>query len=87
VTSAAARWRASRSPADLVEAAGAVPLGADRARVRELLGDPLVRSELADGGESWLYVRADPDAGQLESMAVTFDASGGFSRFDRKPLD
>jgi outer membrane protein assembly factor BamE (lipoprotein component of BamABCDE complex) len=84
---AATRWRATRSPADLIQVAQMIPPGSERARVRELLGDPLVVSELADGGESWLYVRADPEAGQLESMSVGFDASGGFTRLDRKPLD
>lgn len=84
---AAARWSATRSAADLVQAARLIPPGTERPDVRALLGDPLVVSELDDGGEAWLYVRADPGAGQLESMSVTFDASGGFARFDRKPLD
>jgi hypothetical protein len=84
---AAARWSATRSPADLVQVGHLIPRGTDRPRMRELLGDPLVVSELADGGEAWLYVRADPGAGRLESMSVSFDASGGFTRFDRKPLD
>ena len=84
---AAARWRATRSPADLIQVAHMIPRGSDRARVRELLGDPIVVSELSDGGESWLYVRARPEVGQLESMSVGFDPSGSFTRADRKPLD
>ena len=83
----AARWRATRSAAALVEAAALIRPGSDRARVRELLGDPLVVSELASGGESWLYVRADPEVGQLESMSLAFDASGGLTGLDRKPID
>jgi hypothetical protein len=84
---AAARWSANRSPADLVQVAGLILPGTDRPRMRELLSDPLVVSKLADGGEAWLYVRAEPGAGQLESMSISFDASGGFTRLDRKPLD
>jgi hypothetical protein len=84
---AAAGWSATRSPADLVQVARLIPRGTDRPRMRELLGDPLVVSELAAGGEAWLYVRADPGAGQLESMSVSFDASGGFTQFNRKPID
>lgn len=87
LTAAATRWQTTRSPPDLVQVAHLIPRGSDRAHVRELLGDPLVVSKLAEGGESWLYVRADPGAGQLESLSVAFDASGGFRRLDRKPLD
>jgi hypothetical protein len=84
---AGARWQATRAAADIVKAAAVIRPGSDRARVRELLGDPLVVSELARGGESWLYVRADPQVGQLESVSLSFDASGGFIGLDRKPID
>jgi len=84
---ASAQWRATGSVEDLVGAAALIHPGSGRPAVRELLGDPLVVSELANGGESWLYVRADPEAGRLESMSVAFDASGGFVALDRKPID
>ena len=71
----------------LIAAAAQIPPGTEPGHVRELVGDPIVVSKLANGGESWLYVRADPQAGQLESLSLAFDADGRFSGLDRKPLD
>jgi hypothetical protein len=51
---AAASWRASGSPTDFIDAAERIPVGTERARVRELLDAPSLVSRLADGGESWL---------------------------------
>jgi outer membrane protein assembly factor BamE (lipoprotein component of BamABCDE complex) len=75
------------TPDELARAAEAIPLGADRERVRASLGEPLVRSELTGGGESWLYVEADPARGQRESLSVGFDEHGRYLGLQRKPLD
>ncbi len=83
----ASRWRASASPEDLVRAAARIPPGTDKARLRALLGEPISTSKLANGGESWLYVKSDPSRGQLESMFVALTPEGGFARLDRKPID
>lgn len=83
----AARWRASAAPADLVRAAERIAPGTDPARVRDLLGEPLVVSQLSAGGESWLYVKSDPDRGQFEALFVVFDPAMGFVRIDRKPIE
>lgn len=84
---AAAAWRASRAPTDFIYAALRLPLGIDRARVRELLGAPSLVSPLANGGESWLYVPNDPTRGQFEALFVSFDRVGRFARLDRKPIE
>jgi hypothetical protein len=87
LTTHAARWRATRAAGDLVDAATLIAPGTDRGLVRAVLGDPLVVSQLAHGGESWLYVRVEPEAGQLESVSLVFDGDGAFARIDRKPVD
>ena len=75
------------SPAELERAVADIAPGTGAAQVRALLGDPLVESELSDGGQTWLYVKAEPDRGQSESLAVAFDPSGGFKRLERKAVD
>lgn len=76
-----------RSSADVERIATQIAVGTPAARVRELLGDPLVESELADGGETWLYVPADAEQRRYESLSVAFDAGGGFVGLQRKPID
>lgn len=44
--------------------------GADPGEVREALGEPVTVSHLADGGETWLYVPADPARGEMESVSA-----------------
>jgi outer membrane protein assembly factor BamE (lipoprotein component of BamABCDE complex) len=75
------------SPAELERAAADIAPGTGAAQVRARLGDPLVESALSDGGQTWLYVKADPDHGQHESLAIAFDARGGFKRVERKAVD
>jgi hypothetical protein len=77
----------TRSPAELERLAVEIPPRASPARVRELLGEPLLVSELADGGETWLYVRAAPEHGRWDSLSVAFAADGGVKRLERKPAD
>jgi outer membrane protein assembly factor BamE (lipoprotein component of BamABCDE complex) len=84
---AAAIWRASAAATDFIRAVERIPVGADRARVRELLGSPVLVSPAADGSESWLYVPSDPARGQFEALFVAFDPNGRFLRLDRKPID
>lgn len=85
--SLAARFRQSQAPADLEAAVRQLPASADAARVRALLGEPLVVSQLADGGESWLYVKSDAAKGQGESLSVLLSPQGRFQRLVRKPID
>lgn len=73
--------------ADVERIASEVPRGASAQRVRELLGEPLVESELSDGGQTWLYVAADLEHGQGESLSVAFDSGGGFVGLQRKAID
>jgi hypothetical protein len=77
----------SRSAADVERLATQIAVGTPAQSVREVLGDPLVKSELADGGETWLYVPVDTEQGQYESLSVAFDAGGGFVGLQRKPID
>jgi hypothetical protein len=84
---AAAAWRASASPTDFIAAAERIPVGYDRARVRELFGAPSLVSPLANGGESWLYVPNDPARGQFEALFVSFDPAGRFARLNRKSIE
>jgi outer membrane protein assembly factor BamE (lipoprotein component of BamABCDE complex) len=77
-----------RTPADELERrAATIPAGTSKERVRQLLGEPINASQLTDGGETWLYIEADPERDQRESLSAEFDASGGFKRLRRKPLD
>lgn len=73
--------------AEFERLAAELPPGADPERVRGLLGEPLVISELAGGGQTWLYVPADPARGQWESLSVAFDAAGRLTGLQRKPID
>jgi hypothetical protein len=84
---AAASWRASSAPADFIHAAQQIPMGTERVRVLELLGEPSQISPLADGGESWLYVPNDPAHGQFEALFVTLTPDDRFARLDRKPIE
>jgi hypothetical protein len=59
----AASWRSTGRASDLIAVADRIPQGIDRSRVKELLGEPVSQSLLADGGEAWTYVRSDPDRG------------------------
>jgi hypothetical protein len=83
----AARWRGSAAAADLAALAERIPAGTDRARLRALLGEPLLVSPLADGGEAWLYVRSDAGRGQRESLSILLSPDGGFLELARKPID
>lgn len=85
--SLAARFRQSQAPADLEAAVHRLPASTDAARVRALLGEPLVVSQLADGGESWLYVKSDAAKGQGESISILLSPQGYFLRLVRKPID
>jgi hypothetical protein len=82
-----ARWRASGAPTDLLLLAERIPPGTDRARLITLLGQPDLVSPLANGGESWLYVKCDPAHNQFESLSVVLSPVGGFLQLDRKPVD
>jgi hypothetical protein len=75
------------SAADVERMAAELAPGTSAQRVRELLGDPLVESDLAGGGMTWLYLPADPEQGRDESLSVAFGADGAFARVDRKPID
>jgi hypothetical protein len=72
---------------ELARVAATVPAGSSPEQARAALGEPLVISELAAGGETWLYVEADPARGQRESLSVAFDANGAYEGLRRKPLD
>lgn len=85
--SLATRFRQSQAPTDLEAAVRSLPASADAARVRALLGEPLVVSQLADGGESWLYVKSDAAKGQGESISLLLSPQGRFLRLVRKPID
>jgi outer membrane protein assembly factor BamE (lipoprotein component of BamABCDE complex) len=76
-----------RSAADVEAVAAQIPAGASTHEVRGLLGDPLVESDLAGGGLTWLYVAADPEHGVHESLSVAFDSAGAFAGLRRKPID
>jgi anti-sigma-K factor RskA len=83
----ASRWRATHVPADLVALASQLAPGTPASRVRALLGEPLVASKLANGGESWLYVKADPAHQQMMSLSVAISPEDRFLRLDRKEVD
>jgi outer membrane protein assembly factor BamE (lipoprotein component of BamABCDE complex) len=72
---------------DLERRAAALSVGADKERVRQVLGEPLNTSHLSDGGETWLYLKADPERKQMESLSAEFGAAGDFKGLRRKPLD
>lgn len=67
--------------------AASIPVGAPKERVRQLLGEPINTSQLTDGGETWLYLEADPDHDRWESLSAEFDGTGRFEGLRRKPLD
>lgn len=85
--SLATRWRACRAPADLIALAELVPIGVDGQRLIEYFGPPVLVSPLADGGESWLYVRSDADSGQFESLSLALSADRQFAGLNRKPIE
>lgn len=83
----AARWRDSANPEDLTALAAHIAPGTARDRLRGLLGEPLLVTPLAEGGESWLYVRSDPASEQYESIAALLSPDGRFDRLARKPIE
>jgi outer membrane protein assembly factor BamE (lipoprotein component of BamABCDE complex) len=74
-------------PADLDRAAAELAPGTSAERVRELLGAPRAVSELAEGGQTWVYLEADPEARRYESLSLTFDGAGRFVAVQRKAID
>jgi hypothetical protein len=77
----------ARSAAEIERAAADIAPGTSAERVRELLGEPRVVSELGGGGETWMYLPADPGQGRTESLSVAFDDARRFVRVERKGLD
>jgi outer membrane protein assembly factor BamE (lipoprotein component of BamABCDE complex) len=75
------------SPADLERAAADLAPGTSAERVRELLGEPRAVSELGAGGQTWVYLEADAEAGRYESLSLAFDDAGRFVRVERKAID
>jgi len=47
----------------------------------------MVVSDLANGGQSWLYAPNDPEHGVFESLSVVFGPDGSFEAVERKPID
>ena len=74
------------SPADLEQAAADLAPGTSTERVRELLGEPRAMSALGTGGQTWVYLEAEPGEGQ-DSLSLAFDEAGRFLRVERKAID
>jgi hypothetical protein len=68
-----ARWKQTHDVVDFLFLKQRIQKGAIPKFVTEILGDPLQVSKLANGGETWLYVRSDADKKQTESWSVVFD--------------
>jgi len=74
------------SRAELARAAAHVAPGTSAEHVRELLGEPRAVSELGGGGQTWVYLEAEPESGD-GSLSVAFDDAGRFVRVERKAID
>jgi len=68
-----ARWKQAHDLADFIFLKSWIQKGTLQKFVKEVLGEPLHVSKLANGGETWLYVRSDADKKQTESWSVVFD--------------
>ena len=81
------RWKREHNLADFMVLKDSIGRGTRPVWVTKVLGEPLRVTKLADGGESWLYVKADPQRGQNESWTVVFDAEQEATGVFSKPIE
>jgi hypothetical protein len=81
-----AHWKQTHDVADFLFLKQWVQKGGIPRFVKEILGDPLHVSKLANGGEAWLYVKSDADKKQYESWSVVFDGEQKVTGVFSKPI-
>ncbi|HUT91416.1 MAG TPA: hypothetical protein VMY37_18100 [Thermoguttaceae bacterium] len=77
-----ASWKSRREVGDFLWlVARAIPAGSSKSHVEALLGVPLDRTPLLNGGVEWRYVRSNSQKQQVDSLSIAFDANGAMVLF------